>query len=205
MKRITALTAVCMCMISAVSCGSKDSSSSGTSSQGYETPAVTGDMRSGDSAEDAIRELYAATYSPEGGLVWYEYMYPMTAINVLKDSGDLDNMVSIYNNNVAQFASDAKQLPAVTDITKCEPMSEEALAAADVYLTEQAKQVISKVEDSDVVITKGFDMTFSIVDENGEASDDLACMVWAENDGWKYIGASEESLTAMISAYQSGT
>ena len=86
-KTLSILLAAVMLTCSFSACGKHTSSSS--------TNTVTGESRKGESAEDALREIYDAVYTADSGEVCLSYMYPQLTISALKEQGLYDTSVHV--------------------------------------------------------------------------------------------------------------
>ncbi len=192
-KTLSILLAAVMLTCSFSACGKHTSSSS--------TNTVTGESRKGESAEDALREIYDAVYTADSGEVCLSYMYPQLTISALKEQGLYDTSVQNYNTGQKGYIDLIEQKPEIISIDKTTAFTEEQLKAANEYFAAVSAQAGIYTRSSSFNAVEGYQFDCTVTNTIGEQESDVECMIYLENDGWKNVPFSIEGLTSIADSY----
>lgn len=192
-KRIFALSAALMLGCTLTACGTPKTSSK------YDS--VTGEAQKADSPEDALKEVYAAVYTPNSGEVCYRYMYPGLTLQALREQGMYESSVKNFNTGQKGYIDLMDQQPKIVSIDNKVAFTEEQLAAASEFFTAVSAQAGIYTRSSNFKAVEGYEFTCSITDQAGNPDTDVECMVYLENDGWKNIPYSIEGMMSITDAF----
>ena len=192
-RSFSALTAILLaCTLTA--CGTPKNSSKNFSE-------VSGDAQKADSPEDALKEIYAAVYTPNSAEVCFRYMYPGLTIQALKEQDMYDNAVQNFNTSQSGYIDLMDQQPQIVSIDKTVAFSEEQLAASNEFFAAISAQAGIYTRSSNFNAIEGYEFTCTITDTSGQNDTDTECMVYLENDGWKNIPYSLEQMLSITDSF----
>lgn len=168
-------------------CSDKKSSSSAPKKAKEEKPAAV-------TYEEAYRETFDSMYSADGGEAFYEYTYPQSVIDYMKENGDYDSRIEEYNTNAEALIKSMDNIPTIKEITECSPLTDEQLKYAKNYFFAVCSGEDPDFDMNSINITEGYELTSSITDEALEDREETWCMLKFEGDGWKAYTGSAQAL-----------
>lgn len=147
----------------------------------------TASEQKNENYEDALRECFNASFSVNGGQVFYAYMYPDEYINDMKDKGD-------YNEVINQFNYNQEQRPDLTDgvfefgtVTEADAIDDGQREAVKSYFVEKCKERGLTLTEDDINVGDGYEVKYTYTKNGEEAGTDLALAVEINDQGWKVI------------------
>ncbi len=173
MKKITALS-VCMVMVASfVSCGDSDKSSKSSENS-----------KISKSGSDKAAKDFMDFSNKKTGEIFYTSIFPDERIEELKDSGEWEDLINKYNDDMEDSPYKFK----VKDVKKGE----------ELINLEYAESYFSDEMDVDVEVTKGYEYIAKVQltnrdDEKKHTNTRKYCVVEV-NDDWKVIPISAEEL-----------
>lgn len=180
-KTVTLLLAAFVLTGSFSACGQKNVN--------YETTPEGEAAAAQDSGsyEEALKECFNASFSLNGGQVFYEYMYPDQYINDMKEKGD-------YNSVINQFNHNQEQRPDLTDgvyefgaITEADEIDDKQRDAAKAYFADRCNERNLSITEDDITVGEGYEVSYTYTKNGEETGTDLALAVIINGQGWKII------------------
>lgn len=148
-----------------------------------ENPAVS---QQSENYEDALKECFNASFSLNGGEIFYSYMYPDVYIQDMKDKNE-------YNTIINSFNEKQKQRPDLTDgvyafgkITEVNEITDKQVAAIKSYFVNKCSERVEISED-DIDVKEGYEVNYTYTQNGAEGGDDAALAVRIGDEGWKVI------------------
>ncbi len=187
MKRITSTLTAMLLACTLTACGTPKKTSKTYSD-------VSGEAQKSDSPEEALKEVYAAVYTPDSGEICYKYMYPGLTIQALKEQNIYDSSIEQFNNGQKGYVDLMDQQPKILSIDKKVAFTEEQLSAANEFFAAISAQAGIYTRSSNFNAIEGYEFTCTISDQTGQEGTDTECMVFLEDDGWKNIPYSLEGM-----------
>lgn len=191
-KLISAILACSLMTASFASCQPKSSKNKSS-----EVPTINDQVNG--SAEEAFREIYDLTFTPNGGEAFYSYNFPKKAIDIMKSSNTYDTAIKKYNEGQAQYLAAADNKPEIKEITDNKQFNDEQLKAAERYFLAIAGQLVKGVAADDIKAVEGYEFKTKITNAGGVEDTDVECIVRLENDGWKILPFSLDALSKAYS------
>jgi len=188
-KALSAILACCLMVACTVSCDKKNKGEDTGNTVTY------GEAQKGLSGEEALKDFFVTNYTRDAGEAAFNYMYTQQMIDDMIAKDEYRQLVVDYNNGKNQMLDLSKNVPSITSIESSTPLTDEQLGWAEQYLidfTATRGVVVNALH-----VTEGYDFKFNILDYNGNAKPNTACLVKVENDGWKFVG----TLNGLVERY----
>ncbi|MBR1824748.1 MAG: hypothetical protein IJ779_11040 [Ruminococcus sp.] len=181
MKKIVSLvTAAVLAAAVSASCGQKTTVSNKAPEA---NPAVS---RQSESYEDALRECFNASFSLNGGEIFYSYMYLDGYIQDMKDKGDYNSVINNFNENQKQRPDLTDGVYAFGEIKESTPVTDKQIAAVKTYFVSKSSDRMEITEDS-IDVQEGYEVSYTYTKNGEENGNDVALAVKIGGEGWKVI------------------
>lgn len=191
MKKITAIALAGMMLAAMMtSCGKR---------KYIEDEKVDGTAQYGQSAEEALKEIYSALYTYNTGDICYRYMYPKKAIETLKEMGTYEKSIEDFNKGQAGYIKLMTQKPEIVSVDETNQFTKEQLELVERYFVITAAGAGIQLSLDDIEATDGYEFKCSIKDEGGNDENDVECMIYLKDDGWKNVPLSLSSIEEKLS------
>lgn len=157
-------------------------------------------QQTGESADEALKEIYKVNYTENGGDAAFNYLYPKIVIDIFKSYNLYDEMVSKMNTGIHSYLELADNVPYLKEIVEKNPLNENQIAGAKKYFAESSNinlksaGVKDQITADDINVVEGYEFKTIFVNTGGLEEDDVEIMVKIEGDGWKNIAVDAETL-----------
>lgn len=139
------------------------------------------------SYEDALRECFNASFSLNGGQVFYAYMYPDQYIDDMKEKGDYNEVINQFNQNQAKRPDLTDGVFEFGSITEADEIDDKQKEAVKVYLADKCNERDLGITEDDIDVTEGYEVSYTYTKNSEEEGNDLALAVMINGQGWKVI------------------
>ena len=182
MKRFIAAVTACVAVSAVLTgCGQKKSDIN------KEPEGAAAESQKSENYEDALKECFNASFSLNGGKVFYSYMYPDEYIEDMKAKNEYDTAINQFNHN-------QEQRPDLTDgvyefgtITESKEINDKQREAVRAYFAGKCEERGLEVKADDFTVGDGYEVSYTYNKDRNEAGSDLALAVFINDQGWKVI------------------
>lgn len=156
--------------------------------------------QSGESADEALAEIYRVNYSENGGEAVLNYLYPKVTLDIFKSYNLYDEMVSKTNTGIHSYLELADNVPGMKEIVEKNALNDNQIAGAQKYFVEISNinladsGVKDQITADDINVVEGYEFKTIFTGTSGAEEDDVEIMVRIEGDGWKNIAVDAETL-----------
>ena len=147
----------------------------------------TAESQKSENYEDALKECFNASFSLNGGKVFYSYMYPDEYIEDMKSKNEYDEAVNQFNHN-------QEQRPDLTDgvfefgtITESKEITDVQRDAVKSYFADKCEERGMGMTADDFTVGEGYEVSYTYTKDGKEEGSDLALAVVINDQGWKVI------------------
>lgn len=140
-----------------------------------------------DSYEDAIKECFNATYSENGGKIFFAYMYPDSALKAAKEAGTYDDLINKFNTNQKEVLSRNNDVFTFGEIKEADEIDSDQIAAAKTYLAALSTDLTDTVTEDDLDISTGYEVIYTYLKNGEKDGEDLVLVIQLNDEGWKVI------------------
>ncbi|MCM1269130.1 MAG: hypothetical protein NC247_00695 [Ruminococcus flavefaciens] len=154
----------------------------------------------GESADEALAEIYRVNYSENGGEAVLNYLYPKVTLDIFKSYNLYDEMVSKTNTGIHSYLELADNIPGMKEIVEKNALNDDQIAGAQKYFVEISNinladsGVKDQITADDINVVEGYEFKTIFTNTGGLEEDDVEIMVKIEGDGWKNIAVDAETL-----------
>lgn len=180
MKKFISFAAAVMMAVSLSSCGQPTK----VSDKAPEAkPAVS---QQSESYEDALKECFNASFSLNGGEIFYSYMFLNAYVQDMKDKGDYNSIINNFNTNQKNRPDLTDNVYSFGNIKNSTAITEKQIAAVKSYFADKCADRVEITEDS-IDVKEGYEVNYTFTKNGEEAGSDTALAVKIGDEGWKVI------------------
>ncbi len=139
------------------------------------------------SYEDAIKECFNATYSENGGKIFFAYMYPDSALKAAKEAGTYDDLINKFNTNQKEVLGRNNDVFTFGEIKEADEIDSNQIAAAKTYLAALSTDLTDTVTEDDLNISMGYEVIYTYLKNGEKDGEDLVLVIQLNDEGWKVI------------------
>lgn len=146
-------------------------------------PAVS---QQSESYENALKECFNASFSLNGGEIFYSYMYPDAYTQDMKDKDEYNSTITSFNQKQEARPDLTNNVYAFGNINEAIAINEKQIAAIKTYFVDKCADRITLTED-DIDVKEGYEVSYTYTKNGEEAGNDAALAVRIGDEGWKVI------------------
>lgn len=180
-KMVSFIFAASLIMGVSSACGQKQTVSD-QSSKGS-----TASYQKNESYEEALKECFNASFSTNGGQIFYAYMYPDEYINDMKDKGDYNDIVNSFNQKQSERPDLTDGVFEFGSITESKPINDKQRDAVKAYFADKCADREIGITEDDINIGDGYEVSYTYLKNGKEEGKDLVLAVEINDQGWKVI------------------
>ena len=180
MKKIIPFAAAVMMAVSLYSCGQPKTAPNAVPEA---NPAVA---QKNENYEDALKECFNASFSLNGGEIFYSYMFPDAYVQDMKDKGDYNSIINNFNDNQKSRPDLTDNVYAFGNIKNSIAISDKQIAAVKSYFADKCADRIELSEDS-IDVREGYEVNYTFTKNGEDGGSDTALAVKIGDEGWKVI------------------
>ena len=183
MKRLVPI--ILASMLTFASCGQKQGASESVSEAVPE--GSTAVSQKSESYEDALKECFNASFSKNGGQVFYSYMFPDEYVDDMKAKNEYNDIINGFNENQAKRPDLTDGVYEFGKIETANEINEKQRNAVKTYFAAKCDERGLGLTEDYFTVGEGYEVTYSIIENGEETGTDLALAVEINDQGWKII------------------
>lgn len=137
--------------------------------------------------QDALAECFNASFSVNGGQVFYAYMYPDEYIDDLKEKGEYDSTVNQFNYNQEKRPDLTDGVYEFGSVTEAKELNDKQREAVKSYFAGKCDERGLGLTADDFTVGEGYEVSYTYTKDGNDAGSDLALAVVINDQGWKVI------------------
>ena len=152
-----------------------------------EPEGLNAESQKSENYEDALKECFNASFSLNGGKVFYSYMYPDEYIEDMKSKNEYDEAVNQFNHNQEQRPDLTDGIYEFGTITESKEITEKQREAVKLYFAGKCDERGLGLTKDDFTVGDGYEVSYTYTKDGKEEGSDLALAVVINDQGWKVI------------------